>query len=681
MPTILITGFGPFPGAPYNPTIRLVERLVKLRRPALADVRIVGHVFETSYAAVDRDLPALLERHKPDALLMFGLAARTKYIRIETRARNALALLPDVSGAVLRRSVIAPGGPLDRMMPAPHRRLLAAARAAGVPVKLSRDAGRYLVQLSFAGAPAKPAGRGWRRSCMCLWCDGPIPFVPAKAGQSRKTGFPLSRERAESYYRDCSRSAAACWSKWPRQFAVPLTGLNLSAGTMPPCRSTAAICCSDRSRLCSRSRRARRRKRSRKVSTPRSSACAPTPAATRRKQLQRAIDAAAQADKPLWLPAGTYRSGPLTLRAGSRLQGARGATIALTRGPSLFAAQDADSIALGGSDARRQRHRARPRRRPDRRLTGARGLRIADCTVTNANGNAIGLFKCGGAVTDNTITNSADNALYALDSNALDIRGNTISKSGNGGIRIWQSAKRHDGSVVADNTIEDTEARGGGDGQNGNAVNVFRAEGVIVRGNTIRRAAFTAVRGNAASHIQILGNQCFALGEVAIYSEFDFINATIADNLVDGAALGVAVTNFDVGGRGAVVRNNIIRNIVNKRPQGGPDSSGLGIGVEADTLVTGNTIENAPDDGHRGRQRQVSAQLHRHRQHRAQDRHRHRRLGGRGRGRGDDHRQPHHRREARRRCRHGMGQARHRRSGPGRRRAVSEVAGEREQDE
>lgn len=144
MPTILITGFGPFPGAPYNPTIRLVERLVKLRRPAMADVRIVGHVFATSYVAVDRDLPALLERHRPDALLMFGLAARTKYIRIETRARNALALLPDVSGAVLRRGTIAPGGPPDRMMPAPQRRLLAAARTAGRPVKLSRDAGRYL---------------------------------------------------------------------------------------------------------------------------------------------------------------------------------------------------------------------------------------------------------------------------------------------------------------------------------------------------------------------------------------------------------------------------------------------------------------------------------------------------------------------------------------------------------
>lgn len=144
MPTILITGFGPFPGAPHNPTIALVERLVTSRRPALSGVTLAGHVFETSYAAVDRDLPALIAQHKPDALLMFGLAAATPYIRIETRAQNALTLLPDASGAVLRRGTIAPGGPLDRMMPAPQQRLLAAARAAGVPAKLSRDAGRYL---------------------------------------------------------------------------------------------------------------------------------------------------------------------------------------------------------------------------------------------------------------------------------------------------------------------------------------------------------------------------------------------------------------------------------------------------------------------------------------------------------------------------------------------------------
>jgi pyroglutamyl-peptidase len=143
MPTLLITGFGPFPGAPYNPTVRLVRALARLRRPALADVTLAGYVFETRYTAVDRDLPALIAKHKPDTLLMFGLHGRAKTLRIETRTRNALALLPDVSGQA-RRGVIAREAPSARPMPTPAQRLLAAARSAQVPVTLSRDAGRYL---------------------------------------------------------------------------------------------------------------------------------------------------------------------------------------------------------------------------------------------------------------------------------------------------------------------------------------------------------------------------------------------------------------------------------------------------------------------------------------------------------------------------------------------------------
>jgi pyroglutamyl-peptidase len=142
--TILVTGFGPFPGAPFNPTGPLVERLARLRRPGLADVKILAHVFPTSYGAVDRDLPKLLTKHKPDALLMFGLAPRAKTIRIETRARNAVSLLPDAGGAALVRHAIATGGPAAITLPAPARYLLAAVRSTHVPAVLSRDAGRYL---------------------------------------------------------------------------------------------------------------------------------------------------------------------------------------------------------------------------------------------------------------------------------------------------------------------------------------------------------------------------------------------------------------------------------------------------------------------------------------------------------------------------------------------------------
>jgi pyroglutamyl-peptidase len=161
--TILITGFGPFPGAPFNPTMPLVHRLARLRRPGLSDVRLIGHVFETRYGAVDRELPELITRHRPDALLMFGVATRRKRLSIETRARNALALLPDAGSASLGRQALAPGRASALRMPAPLTRLLAAAKQARVPVVLSHDAGRYLCNyLCWRATEAVAAGSGPR---------------------------------------------------------------------------------------------------------------------------------------------------------------------------------------------------------------------------------------------------------------------------------------------------------------------------------------------------------------------------------------------------------------------------------------------------------------------------------------------------------------------------------------
>ncbi len=141
MTTILVTGFGPFPGAPVNPTGPLVKRLARAR-PGRA--KIVTHIFPTTYAAVDRDLPKLIARHRPDALLMFGLANKATTLRIESRARNALSRLKDAEGYVPGLRTVAPGRAPALPLPTPGRLLLAAVRAAHIPVVMSNDAGDYL---------------------------------------------------------------------------------------------------------------------------------------------------------------------------------------------------------------------------------------------------------------------------------------------------------------------------------------------------------------------------------------------------------------------------------------------------------------------------------------------------------------------------------------------------------
>lgn len=155
MRTILVTGFGPFPGAPYNPTAILVRRLERLRRPSL---RIVGHVFATEYAAIDRDLARVIARHQPDALLMFGLHNRARSLRVETLARNALGRHRDASGRYAVARAIVAGARHARMI-TPAARLLRAAHRTGAPATLSRDAGSYLCNyLCWRATEATAAG-------------------------------------------------------------------------------------------------------------------------------------------------------------------------------------------------------------------------------------------------------------------------------------------------------------------------------------------------------------------------------------------------------------------------------------------------------------------------------------------------------------------------------------------
>jgi uncharacterized secreted repeat protein (TIGR03808 family) len=173
-----------------------------------------------------------------------------------------------------------------------------------------------------------------------------------------------------------------------------------------------------------------------------------------------------------------------------------------------------------------------------------------------------------------------------------------VTNAGNNGIQIIRSTPGRDGTMVLDNRIADTNAKLGGSGQYGNAINAFRAGDVIVRGNIVNRCAFSAVRGNTASNIQIIGNTVHQAGEVALYSEFAFEGAVIAQNLVDGAITGISVANFNDGGRLAVVQGNILRNLKPKDPNPPPgDLWGVGIYVEADTTVTGNVVESARDAG------------------------------------------------------------------------------------
>ena len=317
------------------------------------------------------------------------------------------------------------------------------------------------------------------------------------------------------------------------------------------------------------------------------------------RALQRAIDETARTRSPLAIAPGTYRVGGIKLAPGTQIVGMRGATrLVLSEGRPLLSAARADYIGLTGLVLDGGR-RPLPERSGLLQIEACIHLRIANCEIVASGRHGIMCIGVGGEITDNRIADIADTALHSLDGRGLLIAHNTIFNAADNGIQVWRSQAGDDGTIVSENRIEAIDNRSGGSGQYGNAINVFRAGNVMVRGNRIKDCAFTAIRGNAASNIQIEGNSIVSAREVAIYAEFGFEGAVIANNTVDGAAIGVSVTNFNEGGRLAVVQGNLIRNLLPKRPAGTDpgDGGGIGIAVEADTVVSGNVVEGAPTAG------------------------------------------------------------------------------------
>jgi len=152
---LLVTGFGPFPGVPRNPSAEVARRLgAYARRHGLAggDVRVL--ILPTAYGALSTHLaPALVEG--PGAVLMLGVARKAKRVRVEFRARNRVSrLFPDASGRVALGLALVAGGPAERRAPSASK-ALAALRRHGVAAIPSRDAGRYLCNAAYFRALAE----------------------------------------------------------------------------------------------------------------------------------------------------------------------------------------------------------------------------------------------------------------------------------------------------------------------------------------------------------------------------------------------------------------------------------------------------------------------------------------------------------------------------------------------
>lgn len=310
--------------------------------------------------------------------------------------------------------------------------------------------------------------------------------------------------------------------------------------------------------------------------------------------LQKAIAKASERGLVLLLPGGTYKVSDLHIDRPIVIQGLRGQTRLVTTGEAgvfTVEAEDVtiDGIGFAGSADTKGRDQALVSAQNSERLT------IENCAFNDFAGNGIRLTQCSGRIAHNEASKLGQTGIFALDSTGIEVASNYVHDIGNNGIQIWTSDQRADGTIVTGNRIERVRFDDGGSGQNGNGIVVFRAGNVIVNNNRVSDCGYSAIRNNSGRNCQIVNNSCSRLSETAIYVEFAFDGAVVSGNLVETAASGISITNFDEGGRLAVCANNIVRDITG----GGSNAEkhGIGISSEADTIITGNVIEAASHTG------------------------------------------------------------------------------------
>lgn len=310
------------------------------------------------------------------------------------------------------------------------------------------------------------------------------------------------------------------------------------------------------------------------------------------RALAAALRAAGERGASLFLSPGTYAAATIHADHPVSILGAPGAVLRqIGPGPVLHIAGAAsvtlDGVGFDGAGAAGDARLVQ--------MSGCANVLVRRCTFTAAPSTALALEGVSGRIAHNTFEGARGAALFALDSRGLEISANHVRNCGNNGILVWRGTVGEDATIIAGNRIEHIGATDGGSGQNGNGINLYRAGGAIVASNRITDCAFTAVRWNTGHGCQILGNSCARLGEVALYAEFAFEGAIISGNLVQEAASGISITNFNEGGRLAVCSGNIVRDLFVRA--GEVDQRGVGISAEADALIEGNVVENAPRYG------------------------------------------------------------------------------------
>ncbi len=316
--------------------------------------------------------------------------------------------------------------------------------------------------------------------------------------------------------------------------------------------------------------------------------------------LQSILNQASILRKPVFLEPGQYQISNVTLPEFTHLEGISGATkINYGGGDHFVFAERGEHVSLNSIDFDGGLVPMVKYADAAIHLNQIKNLAVTKCRVSNAAGSGMHITGSTGAIDENRIDGIIGPAGFiGHNNNGLRITANIVEDCANGGILVHRWNRGADNSIVTQNRIRRIAAIYGGTGQWGNGINTYLADGVIMADNHVSDCAFSTIRSNSCSNIQISDNTCLRAGETSVYSEFAFEGVKITGNIVEGGATGISMANFNEGGRMSVCANNIVKNMHAKLPyEADGHIHGSGIYAEADTVINGNVIESTENFG------------------------------------------------------------------------------------
>ena len=142
---VLVTGFEPFGEHRANVSQRIVHALGQLQNDELQ-----CEVLPTSFARAGARIEQLIEISQPRAVLLLGLAAQARTVRLERMAYNRdRAALRDNDGDERLDAPIVIGAPESYSSTLPLERFADRVRSLGCPVELSEHAGGFVCNHAF----------------------------------------------------------------------------------------------------------------------------------------------------------------------------------------------------------------------------------------------------------------------------------------------------------------------------------------------------------------------------------------------------------------------------------------------------------------------------------------------------------------------------------------------------